>query len=349
MKHLDTMVEHPSPRWRYIQALLLLLGISISLLLPWWLGGNGSLAMVIGFPLPLLALMVAIAVLCWNLNAVRLRLMLAGRAGHLGQAGALSIEMAAKFALCATPGGSGGAATLLWLLARRGYSPSRASALFLVDQACDMLFFALVLTLLLGLTLCGADHILPSPYQTLIEAILIGLMVAILALGLVIARLPRLLRRRPWLHWPGPRRRRWLIRRLLRCHRTLVVTLGLPRHILAAIFLLCSVHWLLRYSLLYLAILGVGGHVDWAWTFLVQMLSMAASQLSILPGGAGVAEVSVGALLLPIISLDQTAAAVVIWRLISYHLYLVAGAPVFVLWVSRSLTSRKTATTSRQP
>lgn len=344
VKHTGAMAERlGSPlRWRSFQALLLLLGISISLLLPWWLGGDGTVAMVVGFPASLLLLMVAIAVVCWNINAVRLRLMLAGRAGHLGQTGALSIEMAAKFALCATPGGSGGAATLLWLLARRGYPPSRASAVFLVDQGCDMLFFTLILTLLLALTLWGtAPGDLNWPHQALIEGALIGLVAVILTLGLVVAFLPHLLRRQPWLHWPGPRRRRWLVRRLLRCRHALVVTLRLPPHILISIFLLCCAHWLLRYSLLYLAVLGVGGHADWAWTFLVQMLSMAASQLSILPGGAGAAEVSVGALLLPVMDRDQAAAAVVIWRLVSYHLYLLAGAPVFALSVSRLLSERK--------
>ncbi|ALM54550.1 lysylphosphatidylglycerol synthase transmembrane domain-containing protein [Halomonas huangheensis] len=333
-------------RWHPFHGLLLLLAIGITLLLPWWFGGRGTMTMAMAFPPSLLLLMAVIAVLCWNLNAARLRLMLAGRAGHLGQGGALSIEMSAKFALCATPGGTGGAATLLWLLARRGYSPSRASAIFLVDQGCDMLFFTLMLTLLLGVALGGTSQ---WPHQALIEIALPGLVMAILALALIIAFLPHLLRRRPWLHWPGPRRRRWVVRRLLRCRHALVVTLRLPRHILIAIFLLCCIHWLLRYSLLYLAVLGVSGHADWAWTFLVQMLAMAASQLSILPGGAGAAEVSVGALLLPIIDREQAAAAIVIWRLVSYHLYLVAGAPVFALSVSRLLSSRKGSAVNHKP
>lgn len=333
-------------RWHPIHGLLLLLAIGITLLLPWWLGGRSTMTMAMAFPPSLLLLMTIITVLCWNLNAARLRLMLAGRAGHLGQSGALSIEMSAKFALCATPGGTGGAATMLWLLARRGYSPSRASAIFLVDQGCDMLFFTLMLTLLLGSALGGRSQ---WPHQALIEIALLGLVIAILALALVVGLLPHLLRRKPWLHWPGPHRRRWIVRRLLRCRHALVVTLRLPRRILATIFLLCCMHWLLRYSLLYFAVLGVGGHADWAWTFLVQMLAMAASQLSILPGGAGAAEVSVGALLLPVMELEQAAAAVVVWRLISYHLYLIAGAPVFALSACRLLSSWKGVAGSRKP
>ncbi|MCP1315674.1 YbhN family protein, partial [Halomonas sp. 707D7] len=117
------------------------------------------------------------------------------------------------------------------------------------------------------------------------------------------------------------------------------VTLRLPRPTLGAILALTALHWLLRYSLLYLAVLGVGGQVDWLWTFLVQMLALAASQLSFLPGGAGAAELGVGGLLLPMMAPPQVAAAVLVWRLVSYHLYLAVGAPVFVLLGARGFAA----------
>ncbi|MBY5930886.1 flippase-like domain-containing protein [Halomonas sp. DP8Y7-3] len=333
-----------SPRHRtglLVKAGLLALTIVLSLVVPWWLGGTGTLGAVMTFPPETLCLMVALAILCWNLNAARLRLMLNGRAGRLGQTGALAIEMSSKFALCATPAGGGGVATLLWLLSRRGYPAAQGSAIFLVDQLADMLFFSLMLGLLVALSLGGVAS---WPHQSLVEAALIGLMVALAAFTAIIVWLPRWLRYPPRLSvitawWPArlslkPRARRWGVRRLLRCRHTLMNTLQLPPPILAGIFLLCSLHWLARYSLLYLAVLGVGGQADWAWTFLVQMLAMAASQLSVLPGGAGAAEVSVGALLLPVMAREQAAAAVIIWRLVSYHLYLVAGAPVFAVQLS---------------
>ncbi|MDN3556384.1 lysylphosphatidylglycerol synthase transmembrane domain-containing protein [Halomonas maura] len=328
--------------------LALALAVVAPLLLSWWLGGQGALAAIGDFPVSLLALMACIAVLCWNLNAARWRLLLAGRAGRLGQRGALVIEMAAKFALCATPAGTGGAATFLLLLGRRGFSPARASAIYLVDQCCDMLFFALMLALLVATTLVGA---IDWPHRTLIGAALLGLGLVLLGLGLTLAWLPRLLRRRPWSAWPGPERRRRIARQLLSGRRTLITTLRLPPAVLAAIFGLCCLHWLLRYSLLYLAVAGIlgqdGALADWAWTFLVQMLAMAASQFSVLPGGAGTAELSVGALLLPLMEHDQAAAAVVVWRLVSYHLYLLAGGPVFLAVVGTALRGERS--TARRP
>ncbi len=113
----------------------------MALVVPWLLGGEDVLDALADFPLGILALMLVMTVTCWNLNALRLRLLLDGRAGRVGQGEALAIEMAAKFALCATPGGSGGAVTLLALLARRGFPPSRGSAIFLVDQAATCCSF----------------------------------------------------------------------------------------------------------------------------------------------------------------------------------------------------------------
>ncbi|MGM0693539.1 MAG: lysylphosphatidylglycerol synthase domain-containing protein [Pseudomonadota bacterium] len=118
----------------------------------------------------------------------------------------------------------------------------------------------------------------------------------------------------------------------------------LPLATLLAMLGLTAVHWLLRYSLLYLAALGAGGYADWLlWTFLTQMLAMAASQFSFLPGGAGAAELGVGGLLLPLMEREQAAAAV----LVSYQLYLAAGAPLFLLSAYRLV--RRTPLTPEGP
>ncbi|CAM4178105.1 hypothetical protein VRRI112168_16925 [Vreelandella rituensis] len=87
----------------------------------------------------------------------------------------------------------------------------------------------------------------------------------------------------------------------------------------------------MRYSLLYLAVLRGG----WPCRLDMDVSYPDAghdSQFSFLPGGAGAAEVGVGGLLLPLMERDQAPAAVLVWRLMSYHLYLAAGAPLFILY-----------------
>ncbi|MGJ7460916.1 lysylphosphatidylglycerol synthase transmembrane domain-containing protein [Halomonas sp. MA07-2] len=304
-----------------------------------WLGGADALAAVKRFPLDVLGLMLLMAFACWNLNAARLRLMLDGRIGRLGQRGALGIELASKFALCATPGGSGGPATLLVMLAQRGLPASRGAAIFLLDQGCDLLFFLSMLSGVVALSQLGETQ---WPYQAMIQMALVALALMAIGFTLVIAYLPHLLRYPASLgtRWLSGYRRRWLARRLLKCRQALQSTLRLPIATLLAMLMLTATHWLLRYSLLYLAVLGAGGNADWLWTFLTQMLAMAASQFSFLPGGAGAAELGVGGLLLPMMAREQAAAAVLVWRLVSYHLYLIAGAPLFILSAYRLMRRR---------
>ncbi|MDL4864430.1 TIGR00374 family protein, partial [Halomonas elongata] len=68
------------------------LALSMALAVPWMLGGQDILGTLAEFPLDILGLMLVMVVACWNLNALRLRLLLDGRAGRLGQGQALAIE-----------------------------------------------------------------------------------------------------------------------------------------------------------------------------------------------------------------------------------------------------------------
>src|SRR3546814_4960124 len=85
------------------------------------------------------------------------------------------------------------------------------------------------------------------------------------------------------------RKRRWA-RKVLGFRNALVDCFRLPRRLLLAVFGLTTLHWLLRFSVLYLTLRGLGGELAWAWTFLVQLLALTAGQLSLLPGGAGRSE-----------------------------------------------------------
>ncbi|MEE4461814.1 lysylphosphatidylglycerol synthase domain-containing protein, partial [Azotobacter chroococcum] len=93
---------------------LLLGGLLAALLIPLLLGGSGLWRQLQSFPANLLLAMLGIILVCWNLNALRLRLLLPGYRLH--QKDALGIIMATEFAICATPGGAGGPLTLMALL-----------------------------------------------------------------------------------------------------------------------------------------------------------------------------------------------------------------------------------------
>ncbi|MCK3834090.1 MULTISPECIES: lysylphosphatidylglycerol synthase transmembrane domain-containing protein [Pseudomonas] len=318
----------------------LLLALLVALLIPVWLGGGETVARLRQFPLPQLVGMFAMIIGCWLINSLRLRLLLGEQGSQLGRLKSLGAVISTEFAMCATPGGSGGPLTLMALLARNGIRPARASAVFAMDQLSDLLFF---LCALAGIVLYALFHSLNPRLEWLLGLSVISMIGGIIS-GLAVVRFHRRLIRLAGamlkaIRVRAPTRRRWA-RRLLRFLAAFTATLKLPWPLLLGVFALTSLHWLLRYSVLYLALRGLGGDVQWALSFLIQMLSLTAGQFSLLPGGAGAAELTSAALLAPMVGKSTAAAAILIWRAVTYYFYLLAGAPVFVLMVGKPLFKR---------
>lgn len=319
---------------------LLAAGLVAVLAIPLLIGGTGLVDQLIDFPLSLFGVMLLMIFVCWFLNAAKLKVLLGEHGKGLGPVQALGVVMATEFAYCATPGGTGGPLTLITLMARRGMRPARTTAVFTVDQLIDLSFFLIsmivsVLYILIRAVDVHLGWIMLAPIS-----LLVGLLIVASLLGryyrVVLLQFVRLLRR---LHVKRGRRFR-LIKKVLTFRNALSETLKMPRRRLLAAFLLGMLHWLVRYSVLYLALYGLGQHLNWAWTFLVQMVSMAAGQLSLLPGGAGGAELSSTALLAPMVGQSTAAAAILIWRAVTYYFYLIAGAPVFMLLAGRPLLNK---------
>ncbi|MCE0461971.1 MULTISPECIES: lysylphosphatidylglycerol synthase transmembrane domain-containing protein [Pseudomonas] len=318
----------------------LIAALLTALLVPLLVGGGEMWSRVQRFPLSLLLAMLGMIGLCWCLNALRLRLLLGEHRARLGRLNSIGVVMSTEFAMCATPGGSGGPLTLMALLARNGVRPAHASAVFAMDQLSDLLFF---LCALLGILIYAVFQNLSQRMEWMLALSAIslfgGLFGCVLAaryhrrLILLGARLLRHLRVK------ATTRRRWG-RKILHFLAAFTDTLKLPRQILFQVFGLTCVHWALRYSVLYLALKGLGADLQWAWSFLIQMLSLSAGQFSLLPGGAGAAEVTSAALLAPMVGKSTAAAAILIWRAVTYYFYLVAGGPVFFLMVGRPLIKK---------
>ncbi|MDT6185944.1 lysylphosphatidylglycerol synthase domain-containing protein, partial [Streptococcus pneumoniae] len=87
-----------------------------------------------GFDPGLLLTLLGMILLCWVINAMRLRLLLGQQGARLGYLRSLGVVMATEFAICTTPGGSGGPLTLMALLARERIGPARSGAVFAMDQ-----------------------------------------------------------------------------------------------------------------------------------------------------------------------------------------------------------------------
>ncbi|HUW27357.1 MAG TPA: lysylphosphatidylglycerol synthase transmembrane domain-containing protein [Sulfuriferula sp.] len=317
----------------WLVALGLILGLSIPLLY----GGSGLFQRLAAFPLSLLGVVLTMIFIGWNFNAGRMRLMLGGIGQPMTHARALATVMATEFAFCATPAGSGGPLTYVFLLRRHGVPGTGAAALYALDVLMDMLFFTTAL-LVIALTLLLQPEQLQAGWQL---ALLAGLLVGAMALAWVAAR-----HYRSTLLWTCKRLRKWqvsaatrrrVVRMLLRFRQGLRLTLGLSRGRLLAVYALCVGHWLMRYSILYVLIAGLGRHISWAYSFLIQMLALTAGQFTLLPGGSGGVELSFTALLAPVLDHATLGAVLLMWRFTTYYWYLIAGAPVFALFAGKAL------------
>jgi uncharacterized protein (TIRG00374 family) len=223
------------------------------------------------------------------------------------------------------------------LLARHGVRPARGSAVFAMDQLSDLLFFLCALS---GILIYALFQHLSQRMEWLLTVSAISMFGGLFSCVLA-ARYHRSLirlsgRLLAHLNVKGTTRVRWA-RKLLHFLAAFTDTLKLPFQTLITVFALTCLHWLLRYSVLYLALRGLGTDLQWAWCFLIQMLSLSAGQFSLLPGGAGAAELTSAALLAPMVGKSTAAAAILIWRTVTYYFYLVVGGPVFLLMLGRPL------------
>lgn len=309
----------------------------LALLIPLFMGGMEMFHRLRNFPLPLFLAMFGMVLVGWCANTMRLRLLLGESANGLEMRKSLGVVMATEFAYSATPGGSGAPLTLVALLSRCGIGPAKSTAAFATDQLNDLVFFLLAL---IGILIYAVFHKLSENLEWMLiaSALLIGAGLCVCAgfaryhrrIILFNGRLLKRLKRK------NASRIRWA-RKLLHFRDALAETWKMPHRVLFKVFVLTCVHWGLRYSVLYLALLGLGVDIDWAWTFLVQMLSLSAGQFSLSPGGAGAAELTSAALLAPMVGKSTAAAAILIWRIVTYYFYLVAGGPVFLLMVGKPL------------
>lgn len=317
--------------------LLIALALIVGAAVPVFIGGRALLPELRGLPSQVWLVALGSVAAGWLINAARLRLVLGGLGQKLGLPRAVAKVMAIDFATNATPAGSGGALAYVYLVAQRGISSSHAAAMYALDQVLDLTFFLAALLVIAPLLLAGPSE-LHLGWQ-------IGTLLTLLIGGCVLLWLTVRDYRRVLL-WAGRMlhhlrisvaRRRQLARWILRFRHGLGLLLGLARWRLGLVYLLCVCHWLIRYSILFWIVRGLGQQVPWSYLFLTQMLSFGAGQATLLPGGSGGVELGFTALLAPWLPAATLAAGLIAWRCATYYWLLLAGAGPFVLLIGRRL------------
>lgn len=320
---------------RYSWGFLVLVSLAVSLTLPLLYGGWNSFAQLATLSPAVVALLLGMVGAGWVFNAGRIRILARGLGVQLRAREALRTVISAEFAAVATPASTGGAATYIFLLSRRGLRLGEAAAIVAFDQVMDLIFFATVMPVVLFLFLTG-QGVIPTFSAPLILLGVFALGVVLLLwlrrhYRLVVTWLGRIIRHIPGLRRLRYRLARWLIQ--FRSSVALLLRLGAGRLLL--VYLLCIGHWMLRYGVLpvLLYFMGYSGH--WSYIFLAQGVMFLVGHVSFLPGGAGGVELAFGALLRPYLDGGTMAAAILVWRFCTFYWYLLAGAPVFIFTTTR--------------
>lgn len=300
------------------------------------------------FHWPMLPVLFATVLVAWMCNGGRI-LVLARALGYkMNYRQAISVSLSAEFGIAATPAGVGGTVLRLALLRQANIPLTKGGSMLAADVAVDLAFFSLI-------TPAAVFVILKDPaFGGLLEEAdnlhVIGLMAAVILItvGLIflITRpgMQRILQRIAGRSAYG-RHRRWPARILsirwsfARSYRRVITSLRFiflrRKGALFLDFLLASVQWSCRYSLLPLVLVAFGTTANPLPLFLVQGILFSLSLLIVLPGGGGSVEVFAGIILPQFAPVALVGVILMTWRFFSYHLYLLSGGFVFFWTCSR--------------
>ena len=299
------------------------------------IGGRHALVQLLGFPASGYLALLAVIATCWFARALKLQLLMRRLDLHRGFARVFAISLATDFAFITTPGGVAGYAAGIYYVRREGVSTSAATTIIAADQLLDLAFFALALPVA-GLAL--ASSALPAALTELAfgaSALMIAIGVGtLLARGRISAWLvnDNLLTRR----WPGLRRRQQALHEFLSsvgAHMRLLLGGGVLN--LLALAGLTAVQWATRYGALWVVLGLLGYKVPFALTLVIQSLVLHAAMWTGVPSGGGGAELGLSAALAPWVPMTGMATALLLWRMTTFYICLVAGAAAIALLAQR--------------
>ncbi len=317
--------------------LLIIAALIATVAVPALLGGKAALLATLHFSIQGYIAIFASLVASWLCRTIKLYLLLRRSNPHAGFMHVLGISLATDFAFLATPAGIGGYAAGLYYLRRAGTSASGAAAIVAADQGFDALFFVVALPLA-GLCLAG------SAVQSGLgkAAFITTALIVTLVLGALITRR----KLAEWLFTPNALSRFWprllsmqlALREFFRKLRTDGrALLAAGPAFLFGIFVLTAFQQLTRYGILWLALLFLGHRVSFLTTFLLQVLVLQAAVWTGIPAGGGAAEIGLSATLGGWVPNASLATALLLWRVATLYICLLAGA-VAMAWLARRPT-----------
>jgi glycosyltransferase 2 family protein len=277
----------------------------------------------------------------WLCNGCRIFLLSRSLGYPLTYRQSIATSLSCEFGIAATPAGMGGAAIRLGLLRRAGVPLAHGTSMLATDIAIDSVFFLLLSPFAISSILKNQKVLaLFSHIQTEKIFFLLAGIPLIIIFFIWIGK-------KGFFHWcyrkvaehPFGHRHKIQSRVQLISHKFqsefhrmkggITHLFQLRKGILLCTFLLSSIQWICRYSILPVILFGFSIHNDPVLLFLLQGILFTVSLIIVLPGGGGGIEV-ITALVLKLIIPDALVGIVILlWRFFTYHLYLLGGGSMF--------------------
>jgi len=306
--------------------LLISVALVVALVVPVWLGGRHAVFTSFGLPVHAYLYLLALVLFGWAMRAVKQWLLIERLGLAVGVWRNLAISLAIDFAFLATPGGVGGYAAGIYYVRGVGGSYAQAAAISAADQVLDLMFFAIAMPVA---ALCLSQSTQLSP--------LLAHGAAFGGIGALALLVVLVLARRPLGAWffgrHGPierigflRRRRDALRGFVNnvLAQTQILMQGPPTYFALA-FATTAMQWLARYGVLWLILALLDAQVPFSLVLLLQGVVLHVAQWTGVPAGGGGADLGLAVTLAPFASTAAIASALLLWRIATLYLSLIAG------------------------
>jgi uncharacterized protein (TIRG00374 family) len=330
---------------RNVATLLALLGVGLSMGVPFILGSHDLLAGLRTVPAEVFVVLAASAAVSALAKAGKLQLMQSTLGLRVPFMRTFAITLVTDFAFLVSPLGAAGYGVNIGLLQRAGASWAIATTVVGADQALDLTFFGVAVPIALLFSIGPLAHLLPSVSLSAAAVTLTGLAIMMGVLWMCRRYVAHALGAAghlvPWLR---ARRSRWdKFRHSVHQQWRLLIT-G-PRDRFVALLLLTTLQWLLRYSALWFILLELGYRLPLGFVLAVQAVVLHAALWTGVPAGGGGGDLALAAAFAAWVPRAAMATALVLWRFATLYCPLMLGALGFVTLAS----SRRTATPTPAP
>jgi glycosyltransferase 2 family protein len=291
------------------------------------------------------AMLFVLVLVAWVCNGGRIYLLSRSLGYPLSYKQSISISLSSEFGIAATPAGMGGAAIRLGLLRRAGVPLAHGTSMLATDVAMDSLYFLLLFPFAI-MSLARNPKVTALFQQIGAERfVYIGVgAVGVVLLAVFLIRIGFVQFCVDWLskHPMGQRHRiqvrfrlfaRIIKKEMHRVREGVSHLFQLRWGTVLCTFVLASMQWTCRYSILPVLLYAFSIVNDPVLLFLMQGALFTVSLIFVLPGGGGGVEVLTAVILNMIIPPPLVGVVILLWRFFTYHLYLFGGGSVF-FWTS---------------